>query len=121
MDDIQTFISDKEDEVIQWLQDLNSGLMNAYQLPQRCSFRFRLYNEVNTFKLFEPEDYYLVLHWFYPLFKTYGPPGSYLMISISGSESEQKGIDYKGYLRRMLEKHCEVAGYNEPLPLGTLK
>lgn len=116
-DDIAKFIANDGPAVIDWFHTFVAELTQVYHLQINLpKFRCRLYNEVNTFELFEPEDYYYLLTWFYPLFKEHMPPGSTLVISLSGAEGEGSPVDYRNYLRRILLEHCRVGAPNNPLP-----
>jgi len=93
---------EREAEVRAWLDRLRNDIDTIYGSPPNQQFRFRLYNEVNTFKEFYPEDYYFLLDWFYPIFKTHAPEGSELVISLAGAENANSLSDYRLYLRRLL-------------------
>ncbi|MCD4653709.1 hypothetical protein K8T06_07205 [bacterium] len=105
MIEINTFINDREDDVIDWLNLLTSELTDKYAPNPTPRFRFRLFNEINTFKTVSAEDYYYVLNWFYPLFKEHGPKGSTLLISFAGCEGSDGTKNYLSFLRVLLQMH----------------
>lgn len=92
----------RQDDVIAWLDELRDDVDSIYPTTIDRQLRFRLFNEVNTFELFYPEDYYYLLNWFYPIFKDHAPEGSQLVISLSGAEFAGTSKDYRLYLRRLL-------------------